>query len=63
MDEKYLQKYSVHADVPQNPILVSKLFLPYYSDLPDYVFVILLSMVMLLLSTLGVIGFLIFGTN
>ena len=63
MDEKYSQKYSVHADIPQSSILVSKLFLPYYSDLPDYVFVILLSMVMLLLSTLGVIRFLIFGTN
>ena len=62
LDEKSSQEYPVNTGVPQRAILGSTVFL-YINNLPDDVFLILLSMLMILLSTLSVIRHLICGNN
>ena len=63
LDERSSQEYPVDAGGPQVYILSSKLFLLYIMKFLRMLFVILLSILMIILSTLNVIGHLIFGKN
>ena len=60
---KSLQEYIDNVAVLQSSFLGLTLFLLYIDDLPDVLYVKLLSMLIILLSTLDVIRHLIFGNN
>ena len=60
---KSSQEYIDNVAVLQSSFLGLTLFLLYIDDLPDVLYVKLLSMLIILLSTLDVIRHLIFGNN